>query len=690
MKFLVKKQPVYKAEGQSVLFVDSSEKIERVQRMLADSVKVGIDTEYAGKGGAKLADSHPFGKAFMISLQFSCVGPKLKGVNDARYIFVPNWGKHTNTFRHFKDFLQDEAPKKVLHSYKADAHVFANHGIHLNGLKSDTIIKSALRNSSELKGLKEQAKLHLGRDTSTFREEFVLPKILKNGKVGKQKILPSLHEVVNGSLDDRYPGGGIKRLVEYAVKDPDYTVKLDDYYDKELGNTEWHRNLSMLDYYNQLDNPYVLALFRMERRGCLMNEEFLSEIRDSMVDKVIELEAEFLNQCVKKGITPQELETLNMGSPAQLGPLFARMGMNLPRTPTGKFSVGDDALQTVKSARFRPIINAILEWRSIETKLLGTYIRPWAELVNDPDSDRMLRCEYLFPGTVTGRLASRNPNLQNIPRAGEDQADPFGMRRAFVAPKGYVFGDADLSQIEIRLMAHFTGDQKMLEAIRNNWDLHARTALICYPEVQAHCRGKELNAELLKEIKKEFETQRQDSKTINFMVGYGGGPKRYAEMTGKSELEGKRVIAEFFKAYSGLQQGILNVQKYARKHGYIRTLLGRYIHIPEIHSNEKWMRHRAERQAFNFKIQGSGAELLKMTMILIDRDEQLNKWDVSMRLQIHDELCFYIPEGYEKRAKKKIDPYMSVPYRFFGMKDLKCSTPGELGVGPTWLDAKEA
>lgn len=689
-----KKSPSYMVDGRPVLFVDSSEKIQRVQRMLADAERVGVDTEFGHKDGTKLeeGDAHPYNRAFMVSTQFTCVGRKLKGVHESEYIFVPNWGKHTNTFRHFKAFLEDDAPKKVLHQYKADAHVFENHGIKFRGLLADTMVQAALRSNIELKGLKAQVEKHLGVDAPTFNETFRLARIKKNGEVGKQQYTPNLHEVVTGALDDRYggPGSGIKRLVQYAVKDTSYTIKMHDFYVKELSNVEWARGRSMLDYYNDLNHPMVQLLFKMERRGCLMNKDFLEEIRDSMINRVIDLEQEFFHLCVKKGISPQELEDLNLGSPAQIGKLFTNLGMELPLTPTGKPATSDDAFNSIKSARFRPIIKVYQEWASIEKKLLGTYIRPWIDLTSYEGTDNMLRCEYNFPGTVTDRLSSRNPNLQNIPRGGEDQADPFGMRKAFVAPKGYTFGDADLSQIEMRLMAHFTQDPIMLEAIHNDWDLHARTAYICHPEVQQWAGNRPLDAAMLKDIKKLFPDQRQGCKTINFMIGYGGGPGRYAEETGRSILEGKRVIAEFFKAYSGLQRGMDKVRRFCRKNGYVTTLLGRRLYVDGINSYETWERARAERQAFNFVIQGSAAELLKMSMILIDRDERLADMDVTMRIQIHDELGFYAPNKYSAKAKPIIDEYMSRPYRYFGMKDLRCVTPGEVAFGDNWDAAKAA
>lgn len=695
-QYVLRKKPSteFKVNGRPVLFVDTPEKIERVQRYLEAAERVGVDTEFGTRAGTVFheGDDHPYMRAFMVSMQFTCVGRKLSGIHDAEYIFVPNWGKYTNTFRSFRKFLEDDARKKVLHQYKADAHVFANHGVQMRGLKADTMVQSALRSNIELKGLKPQVEAHLGISAPTYREVFTVARIKKNGEVGKQKELPNLHDVVAGKYDDRYggKGSGIKRLVEYAVKDPSYTLKMHDFYEKELGAVEWARGRSMLEYYEELNHPMVQLLFKMERRGCLMNQEFLEEIRDSMINKVIDLEQEFFNLCVRKGISPQQLEDLNLGSPTQIGKLFANMGMELPLTKTGKISTGDDALNSIKSARFRPIIKVYQEWASIEKKLLGTYIRPWIDYTSREGSDNMLRCEYNFPGTVTDRLSSRNPNLQNIPRTGEDQADPFGMRRAFVAPKGYSFGDADLSQIEMRLMGHFTQDPIMLEAIRNDWDLHARTAFICHPEVQEWAKGRTMDAAMLKDIKKIFPDQRQGCKTVNFMIGYGGGPGRYAEETGRSILEGKRVIKEFFRAYRGLEAGMQQVRRFARKTGYVKTLLGRRLYVEGMNSQEQWERARAERQAFNYVIQGSAAELLKMSMILIDRDEELESMDVTMRIQIHDELGFYVPDEHKKGSKPIIDKYMSCPYRYFGMKNLRCETPGEVEFGDNWNTAKAA
>jgi DNA polymerase I len=697
MGLKLKKSHNYTVMGQSVLFVDSSEKIERVQRMLADSTRVGLDTEFSGIKSLK--KEHPFKRAAMVSMQFSCFGPKLKDVHQSKFIFVPNWDKYTGTFRHFKKFLEDDRETKVLHNYKIDAHVLENHGVRTHGLRADTLIKAALWNAAEEHKLKELARNYLNLDSPDFLDTFRIPKRKKNGELGKVSYTPSLNEVVAGALDDRWEGGGIKRLVEYAVKDPYYTVKLDQVLDKKLGDMEWTSKLSMLDYYNQLDNTFIQALYRMERRGCLLNQEYLEETQKRLVMETNALEQKIYKQLAKKGVPTRVLEELNINSNPQMSKLLTDMGLDLPRTePSGRFpegqpSVSDKSLQEIRHPKWREFINTLTEWRSLHDKLLKTYIKPWLAFVQDARSDSMLRSQFKYPGPITGRIASATPNLQNIPRPQEEgigAGDRFLIRKAFVAPKEFLFGDADLSQIELRLMAHFSRDPEMLKAFNNGWDLHARTAIFCFSEVKEFVQGRTIDGKLLAEVKERFKTLRQHAKTVGFMIAYGGGPQRYADITGQSMQEGKRVIGELFRGYPYLKMSIDKIRASCHRHGYIRTILGRYIHIPDINHRDQGYRAEAERKAYNYVIQGSAAELMKLTMNLVDQCPRLEEMEVTMRLQIHDELCFYIPKGREKAAKRIIDDYMSNPYKHYGMKPLSVPTPGELGVGANWLEAKSA
>lgn len=686
----------YEVDGCPVLFVDDSEKIERVQRMLDDAWKVGIDTEYYGY---KQNKEHPYGRAKMTSLQFSCKGRKLEGVHEARYIFVPNWGEYEGTYRHFRRFFEDSTRKKVFHNYKADAHVLANRGIVMRGLLSDTQVKCYLENSAKSHGLKEQMDIEFGIDSPSYNEAFKIPALKKNGEPGKRMVIVPPNELIEGKHDWYFggkKGAGIKALVEYAVKDPFFTLKLDARKNKQLRNIQWYRDKSMLDYYLEFDNDFLECLFEMERLGCVLSKGYLLEIREKMVARATELEQEFFHLLVKMGVSPRKLENLSMSQNTQLAKIFAEdLGMDLPRTkpsrkfPQGQPSVSADALQNVKKPKFRPLINVLEEWRSLHEKLLGTYVDPFLQLSREGDG--RLRTQFKYPGPVTGRLSSSTPNLQNIPRVGEDQADPYGIRKAFVAPdKDFCVGDADLSQIEIRLMAHFTNDENLVKAILNGWDIHALTAVMCFKEVQDFVGNKKTSSALLKSVKEQFPDQRQSSKTINFMIGYGGGPQRYADLNNVNISEGKRVINAYWEGYPGMRRGIDRVRAYCREHGYIKTLLGRRIYVPDINSYDKALRGAAERKAFNYVIQGSAAELLKMSMVLIYRDGEMRDWGVKLALQIHDELVFYVPNSHKKRTKKKVDAYMSYPYRFFGMKDLRVPTPGEIGYGDTWEDAKNA
>jgi DNA polymerase-1 len=198
-----------------------------------------------------------------------------------------------------------------------------------------------------------------------------------------------------------------------------------------------------------------------------------------------------------------------------------------------------------------------------------------------------------------------------------------------------------------------------------------------------------MSADLLAAIKSNFSALRQAAKTTGFMVMYGGGPGRYAEVNNTSLNEGRRVIKEFFRGYSGLDKHRKDIINYCRRHGHIRTLLRSYIHIPDITHPDPKFRGAAERKPLNYEIQGSAAELLKMSMVLVYRDDRLREWGVKMPMQIHDELLFFIPKDVKKWAGPIIEDYVSHPYRYFGMKDLEVDTPAAIGFGTNWLEAKK-
>lgn len=704
MKYLLKTKigGSYRVKGCPVLFVDTAEKVERALRILADSTKYGCDVE--GKG-CDVKKEHPFHKARLVSHQYSAVGPKLKGVHDAQFIFVPHWGKYRSLLKHFRGALEDTSEKKLFHNAKYDMHVFANEGIWVQGLKADTMVKAYLHNTGTFHGLKPRMKEHFGiEDIQEFDDVFRIPKLKKNGEPGKQTFIPDLGDVMAGKYDYAFKarGGAVKALVEYGVTDPYYTVQLDDYLDGKLGDTQWHGKHSMLDYYYELERDFTYVLFEMERRGCRVDVELMEQIRESVLEKSVNLERAFLKMCVRMGVSPSMMEDFNLGSSQQLGKLLeGELQIDLPRTkpsrthPNGQPQTSTEALERVRGHRNQRLLGYVLEWRKLVTKLVGTYLDPFLKISREEWSGGRLRTQLKHTATRTFRLASSNPNLQNIPTPDdEDESDPFGIRKAFIPddPETDTIGDADLSNIELRLMAHYSKDPAMIEVFHRGWDMHSRTATICFKEVMDYVNeenGGKIDADILKKVKENFKGQRAGGKTVSFLVAYGGGPKRYADAMGSSIPEGKRVIANLFKGYPGLAQAIKGTQAFCHQHGYVRTLFRRYVHIPEIYSYDKAIRAGAERKAWNYRVQGGAADMIKAAMVLIWRDDKLRyQYGVDQNLQIHDELMFNIPKQHKAAVKPILEEYISHAYRYFGMKDLLVDTPAELGFGPNWSEAK--
>ena len=664
MDFIIKrkkKKNLKSSNSGEVFIADTSEKCERVLRMLEAADHVGVDTETFNCDPRK---EHPKGKSRVISIQFS--------VPDLPRIFVPNWGPCEDNLLIFKKWLRSERKQKLYHNGKWDLHALANHGIVARGLLADTMVMDFVYNTARYHGLKECIADYFDEQTTEYGETFREPKLKRDGTPGKTMVVPSLTQVVQTPE-------GILKLIDYSTKDPLYTVRLYKFLRDKLSEVEWCSRGSMHDYYEEFEVPFTNTLFNIERRGCLLDEAALADLDLCISGDIVEVERTFLHECVKAGVSTEYLETFNMGSPKQLGELFEqKLRAEIPfRTKTGQVATHDKALRSIRGAK--NVTRPLLEWRRLN-KLLGTYVHPFQGFIGKYDGHLHTNLKQI--GTRTMRLSSSTPNLQNIPRAGD--TDKYGIRAAFIAPPGMTMADADLSQIEMRLMAHMTKDEVMTKAILAGIDLHSLTASRVFPEVRKFVEG----GGALTEVKDLFPKHRQNAKTLNFGVGYGMSEYRYAAVTKTSEKEGKRVIDAFFQEYAGLKTGIRRIQRECHRTGYVRTLLRRYIHIPEIHSQDFGQVKHAERQAFNYVIQGSAADLLKMSMNLIDRDEKLKKLGVRMVLQIHDELVFEVPKGAQKEAKPIIEDYMSRPYKHYGMKNLSVDTPADLSFGPNWAEAK--
>lgn len=679
-----------------IFVADSPAKCEQALRMISREHRVyGVDTE------SEVVDSemHPKGIVRVFSVQFSTAkGPK---------IFVPNYGPHEGQLRIFKRWLESELFKKTLHNAKWDMHVFGNHGIRMRGLKSDTMVMDFLKDTGEMfHGLKECIRRYFGEETVEYRDTFKVPKLLKNGGAGKGFIIPPLSTVLKhvfykdesgnphcyrcgvsanaaaGGVDDC--AKGYELLLRYATSDPYYGARLDEYLTDHLEGVPWVGDKSYYEYYKEFELPYTEVLYELERVGCLMDMDHLGEMEERLKADILKSEQEFLRLAVKAGADILSLQNFNMNSGQQIGKLFEQqLGITIgDRTPTGKPKTDDAALSAIKG-RGRKVAEVLLEHRKL-TKFLGTYVGKFKEMA--PRYKGRIHTTLKQIGTATGRLSSAGPNLQNIPASDKDD---YGIRKAFVAPKGMVVGDIDLSNIELRLMAHFSQDKAMLEALRKGWNLHSLTAVGTFDGPRAFKGAQSITKELLDEVKHKFESDYKAAKVLNFGIGYGMGPMKFASMTGKNERAGYEAIENFYRTYPGLKRGIQSAQFHARKYGYVRTLLMRYAHIEGINSPHMGLRKAGERRAWNYKIQGSAADLLKMGMILVHRNERLRELGVRMNLQIHDELLFEVPKGAEKESKKIIDELISHPYRSFGFKDLLLDTPGELDFGKSWAEAKK-
>jgi len=657
---------------EKVVYADTSEKCLRVLRQLEAATVVGVDTEVTG---VDLGKTSPVGKVKVISIQFAA--------DDSPPVFVPLWDGNEGLLKIFKPWLESERRQKVYHNAKFDMHALMCHGVRARGLLGDTLVMDFMFDTGQLlHGLKECCRRYFGENLAVdYSDEFRVPILRKDGTPGSRTRVQGVEEVIQTSA-------GRRQLVKYATKDPMFTVRLYNYLKDKLSKVQWYKEHSYLECYETFDLSFTDVLFEIEQRGCLLDQGHLERMGEEIEEDRVAVEEEFLRSAVGFGVPQSFMVSFNMKSSQQIGRLLEQhLGLRIPdRTPTGQPKVDADTLSRLRATgEERRILNLLLEMRRL-TKLHSTYVEP---LVFSAENYKgRVHTNFKQAEVATMRLSSSLPNLQNIPTARKDH---YGIRRAFIAPKGMVIGDIDLAQIEIRLMAHHSRDPVMIKAINDGWDLHALTACRSEARVVRWLSENNLtpNAKVLKQVKELFPNERDDAKTLNFSIGYGMGPQTYALRTGRTEREAKESINEFFSLYSGLYQYIRQVRNNCYRDGYVRTILGRYLRVPMIRSQVQSQRKYGERQAFNYHIQGGAADLLKMSMLLVHRDDRLRKLGVRMVLQVHDELLLEIPKGAEKEVGPIIEDYVSHPYRYFGMKDLRVDTPADLGTGKSWQEAKK-
>ena len=520
-----------------------------------------------------------------------------------------------------KPWLEDASKKKLGQHIKYDRHVFANHGIEVQGYAHDTMLQSYVLEVHKPHGLASLAERHLGRSGISFED-----------LCGK-----GAHQIGFDQVE-------IAKAAEYSCEDSDMTLDVHRVLWPQLQADD------KLRFIYELEIASSESLYRIERHGVLIDAATLAAQSQELGVRILQLEKE-----------AHELagQIFNLGSPKQIGDIFfTKLGLPVvKKTPTGTPSTDDEVLQ--KLAEDYPLPAKILEHRSL-AKLKGTYTDKLAQLAH-PRTGRV-HTHYAQAVAVTGRLSSNDPNLQNIPvRTPEGRR----VREAFVAPAGCVIASADYSQIELRIMAHISGDAALLLAFHDGMDVHRATAAEVFG-----VRTDQVSAE-----------QRRYAKVINFGLIYGMSAYGLARSLGIDNTAAKNFVARYFERYPGVKIYMDHTRALAKDKGYVETVFGRRLYLPEINSPNGPRRAGAERAAINAPMQGTAADLIKLSMVKVQQVLDEQQRGTRMVMQVHDELVFEVPLSEVEWVRHEIPRLMA------GVAHLKVPLLAEVGFGPNWDQA---
>ncbi len=521
-----------------------------------------------------------------------------------------------------RPWLEDEAAAKLGQNLKYDLHVFANHGIAVRGCVHDTLLQSYVLEAHKPHGLESLAERHLGRKGLSYEDV-----------CGK-----GAHQIPFAQVD-------VARAAEYSGEDSEMAL--------QVHQTLWPQlepEAGLRFVYEHIEMPVCKLLQRIERHGVLIDAHKLAQQSKSLSERLVALE----QQAYELAGQP-----FNLGSPKQIGEiLFGKLGLPVvKKTASGAPSTDEEVLE--KLAQDHPLPQRMLEHRGL-AKLKSTYTDKLPLMVN-PATGRV-HTNYAQAVAVTGRLASNEPNLQNIPiRTPEGRR----VREAFVAPPGHAIMSADYSQIELRLMAHISGDEGMKRAFAAGEDIHRATAA-------------EVFALPLAEVGPE---QRRYAKTINFGLIYGMGAFGLAQSLGIEQKAARDYIDRYFARFAGVRRWMEETKARAAERGYVETLFGRRIVLPDIKGGSGPRRSAAERQAINAPMQGTAADLIKLAMIAVQAAIDREQRAARMVMQVHDELVFEVPEAELDWARE------AVPRLMAGVAELSVPLLAEVGVGSNWDEA---
>ena len=523
-----------------------------------------------------------------------------------------------------KPHLENPALKKIGQNLKYDQHVFANYGIALNGIAGDSMLASYIIESHLGHGLDELSERWLGLKTITYES-----------LCGK------------GAKQIGFADVAIEQATEYAAQDADFALRLEAHLRAQM-------DAKQLEMYEKMELPVAQVLFEMERNGVQIDRAELARQSAELGAELMKLEQEAY------AVAGQPF---NLNSPKQLQEiLFDKMGIptkGLKKTAKGGISTNEAVLEQL--APDYPLPKIILQNRSL-AKLKSTYTDKLPEMISPKDG--RVHTTYAQAVAITGRLASNNPNLQNIPiRTAEGRR----VRRAFTAPQGSVIVSADYSQIELRIMAHLSGDKTLIAAFQNGEDVHRRTAAEVFGIAPENVSSE----------------QRRYAKTINFGLIYGMGQYGLAKSLGIDNISAKNFIDRYFARYPGVAEYMQRTKEQAAAQGFVETLFGRRLYLPDIHNKNANARAGAERAAINAPMQGTASDLIKRAMIDVSRWLSDDLLQSKLIMQVHDELVLEVPEAELDLVKEKLPQIMAKVDD--GM--LKVPLVAEVGVGMNWEEA---
>ncbi|MDY3731667.1 MAG: DNA polymerase I [Alloprevotella sp.] len=544
---------------------------------------------------------------------------------EAAYVPVPaNREEAQKIVDAFRPFFLSEKIMKVGQNIKFDLNVLANYGIEISAPMFDTMLAHYILQPEQRHNMDYLAEIYLGYRTIHIEE------LIGEKKGGGQKNMRDLSPTL---------------IRDYACEDADITLRLMRPLREELEKN------NQLDVFQSIEMPLMPVLAEMERNGVRIDTAALEDTGNAFRTEMEQLEKEIYEMAGHNFL---------LTSPRQVGEvLFGEMGLNekARKTKSGQYSTSEEELEKIRHKH--PIVDKILQHRGLK-KLLSTYIEALPKLINKHTGH--IHTSFNQAVTATGRLSSSNPNLQNIPVRGENGRE---IRKAFIPEEGQIFFSADYSQIELRLMAHLSGDAHLIEAFNNGEDIHAATAARIFKKP-------------LEEVSRD---ERRKAKTANFGIIYGISAFGLAERMEVSRTEAKELIDNYFQTYPGVREYIDNSVSRAKELGYIETLCGRRRYLPDINSRNAVVRGYAERNAVNAPIQGTAADIIKIAMIRVAARFKAEGIRSKMILQVHDELNFSVLPEELDRVRSIVTHEMNHAFT------LSVPLEADCGEGSNWLEA---